>query len=91
MGSDMNARVRIVWMVIRWIMEYEWDKGNNKESLKYDKSDGDNRGELAKLLLHVFEFVMYEIYVQWKRGRSRTINNKIGREMIRDTMQDDLE
>ena len=48
-------------------------------------------GSYENLILVVVEFVKYRIYVQWKRGRSGTINNKIRRELTGDTMQDDLE
>jgi len=83
--------VQIIWMVDGWRKEYNWNEGNDEERLKYDESDRDNRGELANLLLLLLliGFVMYRIYVQWKRGRSRTINNKIRREMIGDIAQDD--
>jgi len=55
------------------------DKENDKERLKYNENNKDDSGELLNLLLLVFMFVMYRIYIQWKRERSGTINNKIGR------------
>jgi len=69
--------VQIIWMVVGWRMEYEWDEGNDRERLNFDMGNKDDRGELRNLvLLLVIWFVMYRVYV-WKWGRSRTINNEI--------------
>ena len=57
-------------------MECERDKGNDRERLNFNKDNKDNSGELANLVIW---FVMYRVYVGWKTGRSRTINNEIKR------------
>jgi len=45
-------------------MEYEWGKGNNRERLKFDKGDKDDRGELRNMVLVVVVwFVMYRAFI----------------------------
>jgi len=65
-------------------LDGEWNtnemKGTMRKDLKFDEGDRDDKGEPANLLLLLFGFVMYRIYVQWKREISRTINNKVRRE-----------
>ena len=59
-GFQHEQMVQILWMVVRWRMEYEWDKGNNRERLNFNEGNNDDSGKLTNLVLW---FVMYRVYV----------------------------